>query len=135
MNSKLHAVVDRHGLPIALTLTEGQRSDHIGVKLLYLFLPSPVDQETRVPHSMTLISDRGYDSDEFRAALVDEKIAVCQAFSPASILPAIWHHKPAKGPVRRRSSTLVSSPSGLRRKIETLRLLTGSIGLSFYRTV
>jgi transposase len=67
LNSKLHAVTDGDGKPIALLLTEGQMSDHIGAKLLYPALP-----EARM-----LIADKGYDSDEFRAALKARSIATC----------------------------------------------------------
>jgi len=43
-----------------MCLTDGQTSDHIGAKILYPALP----KEARV-----LIGDKGYDSDEYRAAL------------------------------------------------------------------
>ena len=39
LNSKLHAVTDRDGRPIALLFSEGQMSDHTGAKLLYPALP------------------------------------------------------------------------------------------------
>jgi cytochrome oxidase assembly protein ShyY1 len=44
-----------------MCLTAGQTSDHIGAKILYPCLP---DDSQAV-----LIADRGYDSDEYRAAL------------------------------------------------------------------
>jgi hypothetical protein len=43
-----------------LCLTEGQVNDHIGAKLLYPALPT---------HGCVMIGDKGYDSDEYRAAL------------------------------------------------------------------
>ena len=67
MNSKLHAVTDQDGRPIALLLSEGQMNDHKGAKLLYPALPDDT----------TLIADRGYDSDEFRDALKAKDIAAC----------------------------------------------------------
>lgn len=67
MNSKLHAVTDADGRPIALLLTEGQMSDHTGAKLLY---PS-------LPQVGSLIADKGYDSDEFRDALEARGITPC----------------------------------------------------------
>jgi transposase len=67
LNSKLHAVTDGDGRPIALLLTEGQMSDHTGAKLLYPALPE----------AKLLIADKGYDSDEFRAALKARGIAAC----------------------------------------------------------
>jgi hypothetical protein len=48
-----------------LCLTEGQMSDHIGAKLLYPALPS---------HNCIMIGDKGYDSDEYRAALLAKNI-------------------------------------------------------------
>jgi hypothetical protein len=52
LNSKLHAVCDGNGKPIALLLSEGQRSDYKGVALL---LPS-------LPTAKELLAD-GYDAD------------------------------------------------------------------------
>ena len=50
-----------------LLLSEGQMSDHTGAKLLYPDLPP----------AAALIADRGYDSDEFRAALKAKNIQPC----------------------------------------------------------
>ncbi len=61
LNTKLHAVCDGMGRPIALCLTAGQTSDHLGAKTLYSVLPDGPD--------ITLIGDKGYDSDDYRAAL------------------------------------------------------------------
>jgi putative transposase len=57
LNSKLHAVCDGHGRPLVLLLSEGQMSDHKGARLVLEALPS----------AATLIADRGYDSNWFRA--------------------------------------------------------------------
>jgi putative transposase len=67
MNSKLHAVCDGDGKPVMMVLSEGQLSDHIGAKLLY----------PQMPAAKHLIGDKGYDSDEFRAALKAKKIKAC----------------------------------------------------------
>jgi transposase len=67
LNSKLHAVTDQHGRPIALLLTEGQMNDHKGAKLLY---PALAGDTAR-------IADRGYDSDAFREALKAKDISAC----------------------------------------------------------
>jgi transposase len=48
-------------------LSEGQMSDHKGARLLLDALPP----------AATLIADRGYDSNGFRAALADKRIAPC----------------------------------------------------------
>jgi len=45
-----------------MCLTEGQTSDHIGAKILYPAL---------LKGAKFLIGDKGYDSDEYRAALKD----------------------------------------------------------------
>ena len=60
LNSKLHAICDGQGRPIIMCLSEGNMSDHIGAKLLYPALPEGAAH---------LLGDKGYDSDEFRAAL------------------------------------------------------------------
>jgi transposase len=44
-----------------MCLTAGQVSDHIGAKILYPVLPDGA--------GATMIADKGYDSDEYRAAL------------------------------------------------------------------
>jgi len=67
LNSKLHAVVNEAGKPVVMALTAGQVSDHIGAKIVY-----PVR-----PKASTLIGDKGYDSDEWRAALKAMGIEPC----------------------------------------------------------
>ncbi len=67
LNSKLHAARDGQGRPIALLLTEGQRSDHDGAALLLPMLTS----------ARELIGDRGYDNNWFRAALAGRGIKPC----------------------------------------------------------
>jgi transposase len=68
LNSKLHAVCDGEGRPVMMCLSEGNMSDHVGAKLLYPALPD---------EASTLIGDKGYDSDEFRAALKAKAITPC----------------------------------------------------------
>lgn len=51
LNSKLHAACDGQGKPIALLLTEGERSDHHGAALLLPVLPQAYE----------LLGDRGYE--------------------------------------------------------------------------
>jgi len=67
MNSKLHAVTDGYGRPVALLLSEGQMSDHKGAALLLNSLP-PARQ---------MIADRGYDSAWYRQALATRGITPC----------------------------------------------------------
>ena len=63
----MHAVCDGQGRPVLLLLTEGQMSDHRGAALI---LPA-------LPPAQELIADRGYDSNRFRAALLERGIAPC----------------------------------------------------------
>ena len=59
--------MDENGRPLVLLLTEGQMNDHKGAKLLFGALPpAPV-----------LITNKGYDSDEFRVALVERATIPC----------------------------------------------------------
>jgi len=67
LNSKLHAVVNGDGKPVVMVLTAGQTSDHIGAKIMYPYLPK----------ASMIIGDKGYDSDEYRAALKAKGIAAC----------------------------------------------------------
>jgi transposase len=67
LNSKLHAVCDGQGKPVAMLLSEGQMSDYKGAALL---LPA-------LPEAKELLADRGYDADWFRTALVEKGIAPC----------------------------------------------------------
>ena len=61
MNSKLHAVCNGDGKPLALTLTEGQVSDYKGAAILLGSLPEAKE----------LLADRGYDATWFRIALLN----------------------------------------------------------------
>ncbi len=54
-------------------------SDHIGAKLTYPALPD---------HAAHMIGDKGYDSDEYRAALKVKGIAPCIPPRKGRILPA-----------------------------------------------
>jgi len=67
LNSKLHAVCNGAGKPVALLLTEGQVSDYKGAAQL---LPC-------LPEAEELLADRGYDADWFRNALLDKGIIPC----------------------------------------------------------
>ena len=52
-----------------MCLTEGQTSDHVGAKILFPALSDEVEA--------ILIADKGYDSDEYRAALRAKGIRPC----------------------------------------------------------
>jgi transposase len=57
-STKVHLVVDALGLPVAFTLTEGQRND----------ITAAPDLATQVGPRQ-LLADKGYDADAFRAHL------------------------------------------------------------------
>jgi transposase len=57
LTTKIHALVDAFGLPIALKLTEGQAHDG----------RSGEDMLEALPRKCILLADRGYDSDALRA--------------------------------------------------------------------
>ncbi len=60
LTTKIHAVVDANGNPIALKLSEGQAHDG----------RSATDLLETVKAGQILLADRGYDSDALRAAMV-----------------------------------------------------------------
>jgi transposase len=64
MNTKLHAICDSQGRPLAPFVTAGQVSDYIGARALLGGLPKV----------KWLLGDRGYDADWFRDALKDKGI-------------------------------------------------------------
>lgn len=59
LTTKIHALVDAEGLPIALKLTEGQAHDG----------RSGRDMLDALVEGQTLLADRAYDSDELRDSL------------------------------------------------------------------
>jgi transposase len=59
LTTKIHALVDANGNPIALKLTEGQAHDG----------KSAADMLNRIGPGQTLLADRAYDSDALRQAL------------------------------------------------------------------
>ena len=59
LTTKIHALVDANGLPIALKLTEGQAHDG----------RSAVDMLATLAAGDTLLGDRAYDSDALRQSL------------------------------------------------------------------
>lgn len=67
MNSKLHAVCDGDGRPVAMLLTAGQVSDYKGAAEL-------LDD---LPEAKELLADRGYDANWFRQALQERGITAC----------------------------------------------------------
>jgi transposase len=62
LTTKIHAVVDANGLPIALKLTEGQAHDG----------KSGEDMLGTLPRKCVLLADRGYDSDALRAKIASQ---------------------------------------------------------------
>ena len=62
LTSKIHALVDAEGRPIALKITEGQAHDGRAAD----------DMLGDLGAGQTLLGDRGYDSDERRARLSEQ---------------------------------------------------------------
>jgi len=59
LTTKIHALVDAEGLPIALKLTEGQAHDGVSAK----------DMLGSLQRGQILLADRAYDSDQLRLSL------------------------------------------------------------------
>jgi transposase len=64
LTTKIHAVVDANGLPVALKLTEGQAHDG----------RSAVDMLDSLAAGQILLADRAYDSDALRQTLADRGV-------------------------------------------------------------
>ena len=65
LTTKIHALVDRRGLPLRLMLTPGQAHDGCGAALLLDHLPP----------GCVLIGDKGYDADWIREAIESQGAA------------------------------------------------------------
>ena len=61
LTTKIHALVDANGMPIALKLTEGQAHDG----------RSAVDMLSDIGTDQVLLADRAYDSDALRQTLAE----------------------------------------------------------------
>ena len=62
LTTKIHALVDAHGLPIHIKLTEGQAHDGA----------SAHDMLSTLGKDCLLLADRGYDSNALRALITDQ---------------------------------------------------------------
>jgi transposase len=62
LTTKIHALVDANGLPVALKLTEGQAHDG----------RSGADMVEHLAEGQILLADAGYDSDKLRQDLRDK---------------------------------------------------------------
>ena len=67
LTTKIHALVDANGLPVALKLTRGQAHDG----------RSADDMLETLREGQTLIPDAGYDSDRLRAEMKRRKAKCC----------------------------------------------------------
>jgi transposase len=65
-NTKLHAAVDGHGTPVALILTGGEVAD-----------VSQAEELLEDVEATLAVLDKGYDSDPFRAWLLEREITPC----------------------------------------------------------
>jgi len=90
LTTKIHALVDAEGLPIAPKLTEGQAHDG----------RSACDMLNALVAGQTLLADRAYDSDALRQDLAKRGAwanikplpnrKTVPAFTPISTATAIW---------------------------------------------
>jgi transposase len=73
--SKHHLIVDAHGIPLAISLTDGNRND-VTQLLPLVDGVGPVAGRVGRPRQRTdrVIADRGYDHDKYRRALWDRGI-------------------------------------------------------------
>lgn len=106
MTTKLHLVCDGNGLPLAVHLTAGQRSESAQFEAVCALVDAP-----RRPQR--LIADRGYDAKRIRAWLRQRRI---RAVIPERKLPA------GKGR-RRRGRPPVLEPEQYRRRNAVERLV------------
>jgi transposase len=122
LTSKIHAVVDKNGLPVRLALTAGEAHDNrIAGKLL-----------SRLKVGTMLLADRGYDTDWVRTLAVEkahgrtsrhDAIATRQSASAhISIEPGIWSSDCSTG----------SSTAGAWRRATTNSQLTTSHSSSLH---
>lgn len=93
-----------------MCLTAGQTSDHIGAKILYPCLP---DDSQAV-----LIADRGYDSDEYRAALEAKGITPCipprkKRKAPATYCKTQYKQRGLNGSLHEVKKSCLSDPAAL----------------------
>ncbi len=62
-STKIHLAVDSHGLPVHFELSGGQRNDIVMAQTL----------ASNAPPSKVTVADKGYDSEDFRAYLQDQR--------------------------------------------------------------
>jgi transposase len=91
LTTKIHALVDAHGLPIQLKLTEGQAHDG----------RSAADMLDSIGDGQVLLADRAYDSD-----LLRQTLAARGAWANVKPMPG-RRHPPAFSPFLYRYRNLV----------------------------
>ena len=79
LHSRLHAVCDDNGCRVRIALTEGQRSDDDGTRVL--LADHPVAKQ--------LLADTAYDADWFSDTLAKRKISACTPAGAKRGHPAI----------------------------------------------
>ncbi len=82
LTTKIHALVDASGLPIALKLTEGQAHDG----------RSAEDMFATVRAGTVLLADRAYDSNALRAWLAERGALANIRAMPRRIEPPLFSH-------------------------------------------
>jgi hypothetical protein len=102
--NKYHLIVDRHGTPLAASLTSGNRQDVTQLMLLLDAIPRLRGVRRRPRHRPgRLFADRGYDYDKYRRLLrargITPRIA-CKGtvHGPSWAEPAGWLSGPSPAP-------------------------------------
>ena len=80
LTTKIHALVDAFGLPIALKLTEGQAHDG----------RSAADMLDGLRAGQTLLADRAYDSDALRAVMTARGVWANVRPMPRRLAPPVF---------------------------------------------
>jgi transposase len=102
LTSKIHALVDRNGLPVRLALTMGEAHDNrLAAKLL-----------SRLESGSILLADRGYDADWIRD-LVRQHGAWTNIPPPVSLAFTIIENQPSSACARRHNSKKALRPLGV----------------------
>jgi transposase len=86
LNTKIHALVDRVGKPVAIVLTAGQAGD----------APQAINLLSKAPGLQTGIMDKAYDSDQIREWLRAQGARACIPPRSNRLRPAVYDKRTYK---------------------------------------
>jgi hypothetical protein len=115
LSTQVHLVVDALGLPLTFEITQGQRDDS-----------KPANELVARVLSQCLLADKAYDSDDFRAALDQQRCVPAHPLQRQSLAEACLRQGPGQGSLRDRAhvATCSSRPAGSRRATRKHRATT-----------